>query len=83
MSRFTLQVREIGGNSYRVSGSIKTQHGETIPILDIPMMDEASISDQAAIAEYTQRFGRAPESATQARIWKTVCAILDREGAAI
>ena len=48
-------------DNYHVIGFITTRSGG-IPILDIPMMDEQTISE-----EYKARFGRAPESIEQAQ----------------
>ena len=61
-------------DNYHVKGFITTRSGG-IPILDIPMMDEQTISE-----EYKARFGRAPESIEQAQSWKAACRIAENGG---
>ena len=58
------ETRNICGVDYPVAGWITSAEGQTLPLVDIPMMSDEryeELTRQNAIENYTRKFGKAPE----------------------
>lgn len=70
---------------YPIIGTIETNNGAKLPLLDIPMMSDErwqELATENAVHNYKKQFGHAPETVEQAVGWQRtwISSILEEHG---
>ncbi len=68
-----METMKINGVSYPVIGQVERENGETVPMLDIPMMSDEKwnrMCEEGARKHFREHFGREPENTEEALKWQ-------------
>lgn len=63
----------ICGKEYAVVGQVKISGGVSVPLVDVPMMDDEKLQREAvknAVDNYIKEFGREPKTEQEAAQWQ-------------
>lgn len=63
----------IHGKDYPVIGQVETPSGASVPLVDVPMMDDEKWRREAvknAVDNYIKEFGKEPETEEEAAQWQ-------------